>query len=150
MLRLEGNRLHVETHTLTAILDRGVLVSLIRKSDGRQLIKADADTTIPLQLIYSGREIVPLGGEPGDQVRCFPVNDHHAEFRVESWNGDAVLSVAEDSETGDLILEPSGYASRPGLRACRWMMTGIGEGLELIAPFFQGVRLSLEDPVIRN
>lgn len=150
MLRIEGNRILVDTRTLTAVVDRGTLVSLVRKSDGRRFIQSDADKIIPLQLVYPGNEVVPLGGEPGDSVKCLPINDYYAEFRLESWNGDGVISFSEDRESGELIIEPGGYASRPGLRGVRWMLSGIDNGLSLIAPFFQGIRLKLDDPFIRN
>ncbi len=86
-----------------------------------------------------------MDGESGDCIVCLPINDHQAEIRFHSWNGDGILSVSEDQETGALLMEPSGYASRPGLHTCRWMLTGIDKGLELIAPFYQGIRLPLYD-----
>lgn len=150
MLKVDGNCIHVDTKTLTAILDRGVIISLIRKSDGKQFIQSDADKIIPLRLVYSGGEVVQLGGEQSDQIICLPISSYHAEYRIESWNGDGVIDVYEDRENGDLIIEPSGYASRPSLRGVRWMMNGIAKDLELIAPFFQGIRLPLDNPHIKN
>jgi hypothetical protein len=61
-----------------------------------------------------------------------------------------VLTVSADPETGDLVVEQSAYSSRPGVRACRWNLAGLRPDLALVAPFFQGIRLSLEDPLIRN
>jgi hypothetical protein len=150
MLKVDGNRINVETNTLSAILENGVMLSLIRKSDGKKLIQSNSDNAMPLQLVYSGGEVVPLGGYASDQITCLYINDHHAEYRFNSWNGDGVIDVYEDRETGDLVIEPSGYASRPGLRGVRWMMNGIDKGLNLIAPFFQGVNLPLESPFINN
>ncbi|HWS01127.1 MAG TPA: DUF6259 domain-containing protein, partial [Prolixibacteraceae bacterium] len=34
--------------------------------------------------------------------------------------------------------------------ACRWNLSGLKQSLELVAPFFQGVRLKLDDPLIKN
>ena len=150
MIKVEENQIYVDTRTLKATFDAGVLVSLVRKRDGRTFIQASAEGYSPLRLIYTGRDSVPLGSEPGDHVICLPISDNSAEIRFHSWNGDGVLSISEDQETGDLIVEPGGYASRPGLRACRWMLTGIDKGLELIAPFYQGIRLPLEDSLIRD
>ncbi|MGQ9609975.1 MAG: DUF6259 domain-containing protein [bacterium] len=150
MLKVDGNRIIAETKTLTAILDSGIITSLVRKSDGEQFIQSNVDKSIPLQLVYHGGEVVPLGAEVGDSVKCLPINDHYAEFRVESWNGDGIISVYEDEENGDLIVEPNGYASRPSLRGVRWTIKGIANNLNLIAPFFQGIKLPLEDPLIRN
>lgn len=150
MIKIEGNQVHIDTRTLKATFEAGALVFLMRKSDGRTFIQSDADGYLPLRLIYPGQGPVSLGGEPGDQIICLPVSDHHAEIRFNSWNGDGMLSISEDQESGDLIVEPSGYASRPGLRACRWMLTGIDRELELIAPFYQGIRLPLGDSFISD
>ena len=150
MVKVEGNCIFVDTRTLKATFDGGVLVLLVRKSDGRSFIQSNSEGRSPLRLIYPGQESVSLNGETKDQVMCLPISDHQAEIRFNSWNGDGVLSISEDQETGDLTVEPSGYASRIGVRACRWMLTGIDKGLELIAPFNQGIKLPLEDPLIRN
>jgi hypothetical protein len=150
MIKIEGNRIYVDTCKLKATFDKGVLVSLIRKSDGRSFIQSNSEGNSPLRLIYSGQESVSLGGETGDQMICLSINDYHAEIRFNSWNGDGLLSISEDQKTGDLVVEPSGYASRPGLKSCRWMITGIDKGLDLVAPVYQGIKLSLDDPLIRN
>lgn len=150
MIRIEGNCIYVDTRTLTARFERGALIELRRKRDGRVLVEGAVDGMAPLQLIYPGQEAVSLRGELDDEVACLPIDDYCAEMRFTSWNGDGLLVIGEDPETGDLVVEPSGCASRPGLRACRWNFAGIGAGLELIAPFFQGVRLPLEDELMRD
>ena len=150
MLTVSGRKIEVDTRTLKAVMDGGLITSLVRKSDGRQLINVRAGQSPPLQLVYTTGEVVDLGCADGDRITCLRHNDYQAEVRVESWYGDGVITVSEDRETGDLIVEPAGYASRPGLRSCRWTMAGIDDGLELVAPFWQGVRLSLVDPLIRN
>ncbi len=150
MLTVTDKRISVDTRTLTATIDGGLITSLVRKSDGRQLVGAPTDASFPLQLVYGQDEVVPLGGPPDGSVHCLRLNDHYAEVRVASWHGDGVIAVREDQASGDLLIEPSAFASRPGLRACRWMLPGIDRSLELIAPFWQGIRLPLEDPLIRN
>jgi hypothetical protein len=150
MLKVDGNLLRVETRTLTATFERGILTALTRKSDGKPMVRATADGQAPLELIYTGSERVPLGSESGDTVTLLPIGARSAEFRVASWNGDGVIAIGEDPATGDLIVEPSGYASRPGLRACRWTLAGIDPALKLAAPFWQGVRLALADPIIHD
>lgn len=150
MITIDNNRISVDTITLQAIFENGILTSLVRKSDGRILLQAGGANRAPLQLVYSGRECVPLGTELEDRITTLSVSDHRAEVRIESWNGDGVIAVYEDSETGDLVVEPSGYASRPGLRACRWSITGIAPELKLIAPLWQGIHLDLADPIIHD
>jgi hypothetical protein len=150
MFTIADGRLCAETRTLTATFERGILTSLKRKADGRECVRASAEGKAPLRLIYAGQEDVPLGLESGDRVTLLPVGARHAEFRVESWNGDGVIAVSEDPASGDLIVEPSGYASRPGLRACRWTLAGIDPALKLAAPLWQGARLPLADPILQG
>ena len=150
MVTAEGNLVRVETKTLKAVLDRGLLTSLVRKSDNVELVKASADERQALQLVYTGGTTATLGYEIGDRVRSLQINDNLVHVRVESWYGDGVIAVSADTESGDLIIEPSAYASRPGLRACRWVLAGIQPGLELIAPFFQGVRLAFAEPLVKD
>jgi hypothetical protein len=150
MIKIDGNRVYADTTTLKAIFENGILISLVRKSDGREFIQLGEEKRIPMFLVYSGQEMSQLSGEVSDHITCLPINDYCAEIRLESWNGDGIINISEDRETGDLIVEPSGYASRPGLKACRWMLMGIDKGLELIAPFHQGIRLPLDDSMIRN
>jgi len=150
MLTVTDNQVRVETRTLTAILDNGLVTSLVRKSDNKELIRAKAGDALPLQLIYGKDELVGLDCSLGGRVTCRRYNDHLGEVRIESWHGDGVIVIQEDTDTGDLVIEPSGYASRPGLRSCRWTLAGIADDLELIAPLWQGVRLPLEDPLIHK
>lgn len=150
MITTNGTQVIVDTPLLSAVLERGILIDLTRKADGRHLVKGRSQDIAPLSLIYEGTEIVPLGTESGDRITILPVNDHLAEFRIESWNGDGIISIAEDPLTGDLVITPGAYASRPGVRSCRWSLTGIDQALRLIAPLWQGVGLPLNDPIIHN
>jgi hypothetical protein len=112
---IEGNQIRIEMATLSAVFDRCVLVSLVRKSDGRRLIQASAKDTRGVFLVYPGGEAVPQRGSVGDAVplrseetdRFTPhrINDHRAEFRIEAWDGDGVMTLSDDPENGDLIVE---------------------------------------------
>lgn len=150
MLEVNGNTLRVETRTLSATFERGILTALTDKSTGRRLVETRAEDRPALELIYAGGERAPLGTEAGDDITLVPLGAQRADFRVSAWNGDGVISVSEDSETGALIVEPGGFAARPGLRACRWTLSGIAPALKLAAPLWQGVRLPLNDPIIHN
>ncbi len=149
MLRLDGERLVVDTRTQRIVFDRGVLVSLARKSDGCEMVGASAEA-VPLSLVYSATDVVGLSGNDGDRVVPLRINDHRGEIRFHGWFGDGVLAISEDPATGDVVVEPSGYASRPGLRSVRWSLPGVAPGLKLVAPFFQGVWLDLEDPLVAD
>jgi hypothetical protein len=148
MVIVEGPEVRVYTDTLTAVFSNGALVSLSRKSDGREFVSGKAGERPALELVFAKAESSPIGTEDGDRVTCIQINERSAEMRFEGWNGDGIVAVSEDGETGDLVVEPSAYSSRPGLRSCRWTIGGIDKELELVAPFFQGVKLPLEDPLI--
>lgn len=148
MITLQRDQLHAVTKTLDATFDQGVLVSLIRRRDGKTLVAQNSKDFHALQLLFLRDEMIQLGGESRDRVVPLVLNEHRAEIRCHSWHGDGVLALSEDVETGDLVVEPSGYSSRPGLRAVRWAVSGIAPGLELVAPFYQGVRLDFDDPLI--
>jgi hypothetical protein len=149
MINVQKGRIIVETTTLRAVIERGAITALQSKLDKKQYLRADR-SSVPLELVYIGQEVVPLGSEPGEGITNLRVDDRRAEVRIEAWNGDGVIAIGEDPLTGDLLVEPGGYASRPGLRACRYSLAGIAPELELIAPFWQGVRLSLDDPLVRG
>jgi len=149
-VKIEGKKVLVETATLDAAFDEGVLVWLVRKSDGKELIHTSAKDKTSGYLMYANQEAVPLGAEVGDRFTPLRINDHRVDIRVEAYDGDGVLTIADDPETGDLIVELGAYSSRPGVRACRWLLSGINPELELVAPFFQGIKLPLEDPLIKK
>ena len=148
--KISEQMVSVETKTLKATIDRGLITSLIRKSDFREFISATADNHPAIQLIYSGGETITLGQETGDRYRVVEINDNQVHLIVESWYGDAVIVISANNESGELIIEPSAYASRPGLVSCRWLIGGLDKGLELVAPLFQGVQIALTDPLINN
>ncbi len=150
MLKIDGTTLRVETRTLSATFERGVLTELSDRATGQRLIETQADGKPALELIYAGGERAPLGTETGDQVTLVALGAQRADFRVSAWNGDGVISVREEAQTGALMVEPSGFAARPGLRACRWTLAGINPALKLAAPLWQGVRLALNDPIIHR
>ena len=148
--KISEQSVSVETKTLRATIDRGLITSLIRKSDDRQFISETAGNHPAIQLIYSGGESITLGQEPGDRYRVIKINDNQVHLIVESWYGDAVIVISADNESGELIIEPSAYASRPGLISCRWLIGGLDNSLELVAPLFQGVQIAVADPLINN
>jgi len=151
MVRVDNNRVQVETHTLTAALERGLIVSLKNKKTGEELIGSFDRVRAPaLQLLYRGGEVVDVGESKFGSAACRQISSDRAEFVFHGWDGDGVIAVSADAETGDLVLEPSAYSSRPGVRACRWNLRGVREGLELVVPLFQGAKLKLDDAMIRD
>ena len=149
MITVSGNRISIRTETQHVVFDGGRLVSL-RGTDGREYLRSSNESCYPVQLLYAGGEQVPLAGNDGDSVSVVALNDHRAEIRFESWSGDGIVVVSEDLVTGDVLIQPSGYASRPGLRAVQYLIANIADDLNVIAPFFQGIHLPFEDALIQN
>jgi hypothetical protein len=149
-VRVEGARILVETGTLSAILDRGRLISFRNRLTGEEFLDGRGGDTAPMTLVYGGGERVAVEAEPFGQVSVRSLSATRAEVVVAGWDGDGVIAVSADPETGDLVVEPGAFSSRPGVRACRWTLGGIRPDLELVAPLFQGVRLPLEDPLLRD
>jgi hypothetical protein len=103
-----------------------------------------------LQLIYRGGETTRVDESKFGKIQIKLLSDVRAEVIFHSWDGDGVITFTIDQETGDLIVEPSAYSSRPGVHACRWNLCGLRRDLQLVAPFFQGIKLPLDDALIRN
>jgi hypothetical protein len=149
-VRVEGGRVRVETATLAATLDEGSLTSLRSRRTGEEMLASRARPGAAVDLVFRGGERVAVGTSRFGRTVARSLSDRRAEVVVEGWDGDAVVAVGADPETGDLVLEPSAFSSRPGLRACRYWIEGVRSGLRLVAPFFQGVSLELEDPLLRD
>ena len=148
---VKDNKVYIETQTLSAVIEKGVLTSLKSKINGEEFIeKPDINNFRALQLLYIKNEIVQVNEEKFGTIETYQISDQRAEIIFHSWDGDGVLSISADAETGDLLIEPSAYSSRPGVLACRWSISGLKPSLELVAPFFQGIKLKLDDPLIKN
>jgi hypothetical protein len=149
MISVKGSRIEIETKTLTAVMDKGFITSLKSRATGEEFIRDfDANQGPALELLYRGGETVPLDESKFGSIACRQLSRDQAEVIFHHWDGDGVLAVSADPETGDLLVTPSAYSSRPGVRACRWRLQGLRQDLELVAPFFQGVKLKLDDPLI--
>lgn len=149
-IKIDGNTMFIETKTLSATLDKGSVTSLKCKQTGQEYIKkANTDSNRVLQLIYNN-ETVNMNDDVSGHITARKISRNRAEFIFHTWNGDGILFISTDDSTGDLIVEPSAYSSRPGLLACRWNISDIKDTLDLIAPFYQGVKLKLNDPLLKN
>jgi hypothetical protein len=148
---VKDNKVYIETQTLSAVIEKGALTSLRSKINQEEFIeKPDVINFRALQLLYIKNEIVEVNEEKFGKVETYQTSGQRAEIVFHSWDGDGVLLISADAETGDLLIEPSAYSSRPGVLACRWSISGLKPSLELVAPFFQGVKLKLDDPLIKN
>ena len=150
-LKVSNNRITVETFSLSAVIENGFIISLKSRETGEQFIQdVDVTASAALQLIYRSDETVPVDKSKFGRIETVQLSRYRAEIILHSWDGDGVIGVEVDPESGDLMIEPSAYSSRPGVRSCRWNMPGIRSDLDLVAPFFQGVRLKMNDALIRD
>jgi len=149
-VRVEGSRILVETATLRAVLDAGRLVSLRSRRTSEEFLDGKGGEGSPLALVYRAGERVPVDPARFGQATVRALSATRAEVVLSGWDADGTLVVGADPENGDLVLEPGAFSSRPGVRACRYSIAGIAPGLELVAPFFQGARLPLEDPLLHD
>ncbi|HSA03661.1 MAG TPA: hypothetical protein P5055_23285, partial [Candidatus Paceibacterota bacterium] len=132
-VRVDKDRIRVETHTLSAVFIKGFLTSLKCRSTGEEFIQGvKPDTSAALELIYRSDERVPVDLRKYGSIVTHPVSDQSAEIVFNSWDGDGVILVSADPETGSLWVEPSAFSSRPGVRACRWNLEGLRSDLNLV------------------
>jgi hypothetical protein len=143
--------IHAETPTLAAKIEKGFVTSLKSKATSEEYITGfDTARSDALNLVYARGETVEIGEQKFGTVTARQISDHRAEVIFQNWDGDGIITVSVDSASGDLVIEPSAFSSRPGVRACRWRLKGLRRDLKLVAPFFQGVSLQMDDPLIRS
>jgi len=151
MVRLEGDALLVETATLLARFERGYLVSLKDRRSGTEWIGSVGTAAgTALELVYASGEAVGFDRPQPGTIASRLLSDTRAEVRFHGWDGEGVLAISECPDTGELLVEPSACSSRAGILACRWNLPGVRDDLKLVAPLFQGVRLALDDELIRG
>jgi len=150
-LRVEENKIIIHTHTQAAVIEKGFLTSLVSKKTGEEFIKGLAINELAaLELIYRHDETISINESKFGSIRTHQISSLKAEIIFHSWDGDGVISVSVEPKSGTILIEPSAYSSRPGVVACRWNIAGIHPDLQLVAPFFQGIKLKLDDPLIAN
>jgi len=150
-IRVQDNTIHIDTSTQNAVMEKGVLTTLKSKITGEVFIRdVDLASCPALQLLYRDGQSVSVDESKFGKVETYALSEQRAEVVFHSWDADGVLSVSVEPATGDILVEPAAYSSRSGVMACRWNMAGIQPKLQLVAPFFQGVKLPLNDPLIKD
>jgi hypothetical protein len=143
--------LYLDTPTQTAVMEKGVFTSLKNKQTGEVFIRGvDLASCPALQLIYRDDEKISVDESKFGTIETHALSHHHAEVVFHSWDADGVLNVSVEPETGDILVEPAAYSSRGGVLACRWNVVGLRSDLKLVAPFFQGIKLPLDDSLIKD
>ncbi|UCD53328.1 MAG: hypothetical protein JSW27_11900, partial [Phycisphaerales bacterium] len=148
---VRDNQLIIDTPTQTAVMEKGILTSLKSKLTGEVFVqKNDAASAPALQLLYRGSQTVSVDQSKFGTIETHALSEHHAEIIFHSWDADGVLHVSVEPESGDILVEPAAYSSRGGVLACRWNLVGLRSDLKLVAPFFQGIKLPLDDTLIKD
>ena len=147
MIKVVENRIDVNTRTMTARLVDGWLVSIKSKETGEEFIAGAArGGGSALELIYAKNEAVPVSSGQMLSYKMFQINDTMAEIRYHNWDADGIVLLSEDAETGDLLIEPSAYSSRAGVRSVRYNLRGLRHDMKLVAPLWQGLRTEFDNP----
>lgn len=143
MLTFQDNRLIFDTATQIAVFDGGALVSLTSKIDGKEYVSSEAAPAMTIRFRGNDRYAMGLG-----TAESRVLTDTRAEVVVHSWYGDGVIQIWEDTETGDVMVRPSVYSDRPGVKSVEYDLRGISSELKAVLPVFQGVRLPLDDELL--
>lgn len=147
MIQVNGSVITVSTKTLEAVLDNGALISLKDKA-GREFLDESAASSPVLELVYRANEKRPVARGSYTAVSCRSLCDTCAEITFDALEGGGVLTLTEDGETGDLCVEPEVSSARHGVLAARYTLSGIAEGLRMVAPLYQGVDMVPDDPLL--
>lgn len=150
-VQIKDKQVFIDTLSLTATITNGLLTSLKSKLSGEEFILGyDESNYAALQIVYPASEVIDVSDKSYGKISMNQISDQRVEIVFHSWNGDGIVTISTEDTTGDLIIEPSAYSSRPGVLACRWNIPGIKHDLQIIAPLFQGVKLKMDDPLIRD
>ena len=147
MIQLEGSRITIKTKTQNAVLEEGALVSLKARGGEEYISAVDLGKPV-LDILYRNGENVRIARSDHCQVRACRLSDHCAALYLHGLEGDGVLTISEDIRTGDICIEPEVIAARKGVRAVRYTISGMNSSLRVVAPFFQGVDMEINDSFI--
>lgn len=149
MIIVKNNIITVSTKTLDAVINNGALISLYDKN-GNRYIEADMEKHEVLQIVYRHGDIIPVKNTRSGTIYTHSLSDTCAEIRYDAWDGNGLIVISEDTETGDLCIEPEVTSARQGVLACRYTLEGITENYRLTAPFYQGIDMELEDSLLNG
>ncbi len=148
MITLENGILTVKTATQTAIFSNGALISL-KDSEGRSYIENSPEAEA-LYLVFRYGEKIGLKNTGFGKVSSRIISDNKAEFFFDAWDGNGVIEITADNETGDILIEPEVTSARHGVLAARFGVGGIDKRLSLVAPFYQGINMRLDDELLSS
>ena len=152
MITVSGSRITVDTFTQTAVFEGGRMSSLICKQNGeRYLYDPDAASRpYPISAVYPMKRTSGLGVNEEVSLDIIQYSDTYVRIAYSGWFGHGELAIEEDCENGDICITPAVHSARPGLKACRYAWYGLREDLWVTVPYMQGVRMPLDEPILRT
>lgn len=149
MIKIDGNRIVVDTKTQTVVFIGGRLYEIVSKLDGKRYLHDTELGEVPISLVYAFGNTLPIGKAEHCQVETVVYSDSMVNLSFDAWNGHGELLIEEDVQTGAVCVTPSAHTSRSGVLACRWEMNGLPSDLSVTLPFYQGFRARLDDPILK-
>ena len=134
-LKVEGDRLLVESRTFTAEFAGARLKSLKAKDGGLELLRHE-EAAFPLELVYANND--RLREDKGQRLLVKLLSERAARIVVQGNDSDRELFVRLDPATGDLCVSPSGRSARRGVLAVRWNLPFAKEAA-LVLPCINGL-----------
>ena len=104
MITLENGVLTVKTHTQTAVFDNGTLISL-KDTEGRSYIENPSGAEA-LYLVFRHVEKIGLKNTGFGKVSARIISEAKAEFFFDAWDGNGIIEITADNETGNILIEP--------------------------------------------
>ena len=121
-VRVEGDRLTVETPAIAAIFERGVPVRLVNRVTGQVL--SERAGAAPAK----SAGLVGLSGKAWWVEDAASVATRATAGGAEvvwTWADGAAMTLAVAPEAGDVVLRLAGRSPAPGLVGCRWALPGV-------------------------
>ena len=148
MIKIDGNKILVDTKTQTVLFVDGRLSEIISKLDGCRYLYDTSAGEVPVSLVYACDRTLPMGKAEHCRVETVAYSDYMVNLSFGGWNGHAELLIEEDRQTGAVCVTPSAHTSRSGVLACRWEIGGLAPDLTMTLPFYQGFQARLDDPIL--
>lgn len=150
MITLTEQTLRIESSTTIAVFEGIRLVSLQDKNSGEEFLRREtAAQTAGFELHHHNGKVTTLGVHPlASSVHTFVLSQTVAEIRLNDWEGDMSVRVSIDAANGDILIEPSLWSMAKGIAGIGWVIAGLRQDLQVVAPLQQGMRLPLDHPQI--
>jgi hypothetical protein len=135
-IRVEGQKLFVESRNFRAAFTGASLTSVIHRGGQTQFCRGD-DSVFPLELFFVNRDVVKEDKKQKIEVKS--LSDLAARIIVTGAGTDRELFIRLDLITGDLCVTPEGRSlRRRGLLSVRWNIPFAREP-DIVLPCINGI-----------